>query len=62
MTLEERRGQFEHQLCRQFPEIAWKSSVASVNAKYSIRINKQWRICFRWEEGNAYDVEITDYH
>ena len=30
--------------------------------QYSIRINKQWRICFRWEEGNAYDVEITDYH
>lgn len=30
--------------------------------QYSIRINDQWRICFRWEEGNAYDVEITDYH
>jgi len=30
--------------------------------QYSIRINDQWRVCFRWEEGNAYDVEITDYH
>jgi len=30
--------------------------------QYSIRINDQWRICFRWEEGNAHDVEITDYH
>lgn len=30
--------------------------------QHSIRINQQWRICFRWEEGNAYDVEITDYH
>lgn len=30
--------------------------------KYSIRINDQWRVCFRWEEGNVYDVEITDYH
>ena len=30
--------------------------------QYSIRINDQWRICFRWREGNAYDVEITDYH
>ena len=30
--------------------------------QYSIRINDQWRICFRWEEGNAYDVEIVDYH
>jgi proteic killer suppression protein len=30
--------------------------------QYSIRINDQWRICFRWSEGNAYDVEVTDYH
>jgi len=28
----------------------------------SIRINKQWRICFRWRTGDAYDVEIVDYH
>ncbi|MFH1704256.1 MAG: type II toxin-antitoxin system RelE/ParE family toxin [Nitrospirota bacterium] len=28
----------------------------------SIRINDQWRICFRWHQGDAYDVEITDYH
>jgi toxin HigB-1 len=26
------------------------------------RIDDQWRICFRWEAGNAYDVEIVDYH
>ena len=30
--------------------------------QYSIRINDQWRICFRWQEGNAHDVESTDYH
>jgi len=30
--------------------------------QYSIRINDQWRICFRWDEGDAYDVEIVDYH
>lgn len=30
--------------------------------QYSIRINHQWRICFRFENGNAYDVEIIDYH
>jgi toxin HigB-1 len=30
--------------------------------QYSISINDQWRICFRFENGNAYDVEITDYH
>jgi len=30
--------------------------------QHSIRINAQWRICFRFKDGNAYDVEITDYH
>lgn len=30
--------------------------------QYSIRINDQWRICFRWNRGDAFDVEITDYH
>ena len=30
--------------------------------QYSIRINDQWRICFRWEDGNATEVEIVDYH
>ncbi|OGS49757.1 MAG: plasmid maintenance system killer [Erythrobacter sp. RIFCSPHIGHO2_12_FULL_63_10] len=30
--------------------------------QHSISINKQWRICFRFKDGNAYDVEITDYH
>jgi proteic killer suppression protein len=28
----------------------------------SIRINDQWRICFKWREGDAYEVEVTDYH
>ena len=30
--------------------------------QYSIRINEQWRICFRWREGDAYEVKIEDYH
>ena len=30
--------------------------------QHSIRINDQWRICFRWDGGDAYDVEILDYH
>jgi len=30
--------------------------------QYSIRINNQWRICFEWQSGDAYQVEITDYH
>ncbi len=29
---------------------------------YSIRINPQWRICFRWSDGNAEEVEVVDYH
>jgi proteic killer suppression protein len=28
----------------------------------SIRVNDPWRVCFAWREGDAYDVEITDYH
>ena len=30
--------------------------------QYSIRINDQWRICFQWIDGDAYEVEIVDYH
>jgi proteic killer suppression protein len=30
--------------------------------QHSIRINAQWRICFKWKAGDAYDVEIADYH
>ncbi|HET7100132.1 MAG TPA: type II toxin-antitoxin system RelE/ParE family toxin [Terriglobia bacterium] len=30
--------------------------------EHSIRINDQWRVCFVWREGDAYGVEITDYH
>jgi proteic killer suppression protein len=30
--------------------------------QYSIRINDQWRICFSWSNGEAFDVEIVDYH
>ncbi len=30
--------------------------------QHSIRINEQYRVCFRWEENDVYEVEITDYH
>jgi proteic killer suppression protein len=30
--------------------------------QHSIRINDQWRLCFRWKDGDAHDVEIVDYH
>lgn len=32
------------------------------NGQHSIRINAQWRICFVWQDGDALDVEIVDYH
>ena len=32
------------------------------SGRHSIRVNEQWRICFRWRDGNAYEVEIADYH
>jgi len=32
------------------------------HGQWSIRINDQWRICFRWSEGDAHQVEIVDYH
>ncbi|MEM9555243.1 MAG: type II toxin-antitoxin system RelE/ParE family toxin [Acidobacteriota bacterium] len=36
--------------------------VGDRKGQHSISINDQWRICFRFREGDAYDVEITDYH
>lgn len=39
-----------------------KKLIGSKSELYSIRINDQWRICFKWQNRNAYDVEIVDYH
>jgi proteic killer suppression protein len=36
--------------------------VGDRQGQYSIRINDQWRICFEWRNGDAYQVEIVDYH
>ena len=32
------------------------------NGQHSIRVNDPWRLCFGWKDGDAYDVEIVDYH
>ena len=32
------------------------------SGQFSFRINQQWRLCFEWKDGDAYDVEIVDYH
>ncbi len=36
--------------------------VGDRDGQYSIRVNLQWRVCFEWKEGHAYQVEIVDYH
>jgi len=33
-----------------------------LKGQYAISINKQWRVCFEWQDGNAYHVKIADYH
>jgi proteic killer suppression protein len=43
------------------PSNRFKSLVSDRKGQYSIRINNQWRICFRWDN-EPYDVEIIDYH
>ncbi len=35
---------------------------ADRKGQYSIQIDTQWRICFKWEDGNTYEIEIVDYH
>ncbi len=44
------------------PSNRLKALKGSLKGRYSIRINDQWRIIFRWENNNAYEVEIVDYH
>jgi proteic killer suppression protein len=39
-----------------------ESLIGNRSGQFSIRINTQWRICFRWSKNNVYDVEIVDYH
>jgi len=34
----------------------------SRQGQYSLRINRQWRVCFEWRDGDSYRVKITDYH
>ena len=40
----------------------WEALSGNRRGQHSIRINGQWRICFRWKDGEAEDVEICDYH
>ena len=47
---------------RVFPGNRLEALTADRSGQFSIRINKQWRICFVWAENHAQDVEIIDYH
>ena len=47
---------------RAIPGNRLEALKGSRRGQYSIRINRQWRICFRWRDASAYDVEIVDYH
>lgn len=47
---------------RQPPGNRLEALKGNREGQHSIRINDQWRICFRWVEGHAEDVEIVDYH
>ncbi len=44
------------------PSNSLESLKGDREGQYSIRVNKQWRICFKWEGMDAFDLEITDYH
>ena len=44
------------------PAIRLEKLIGDRAGQHSIRINDQWRICFTWQEGDASDVEIMDYH
>jgi len=47
---------------RALPSNRLEALSGNRQGQYSIRINKQWRICFEWFSNNAENVEITDYH
>lgn len=64
VKLQERaRGEFRHYtLSRIFGRLLELTPARDRAGQYSIRINDQFRLCFRWVAGNAEDVEIVDYH
>ena len=47
---------------RQPPSNHLEALSGNRKGQYSIRVNQQWRLCFRWENGTAFNVEIVDYH
>ena len=44
------------------PSNRFEALTGDRNGRFSIRINQQWRVCFEWQDSDAYNVEIVDYH
>jgi proteic killer suppression protein len=47
---------------KNLPSNRFEALKGNRKGQFSIRINQQWRICFKWVEGEAHDIEIVDYH
>lgn len=47
---------------RSIPGASLERLSGNRSGQWSIRVNRQWRICFRWLDGDAHDVELVDYH
>jgi toxin HigB-1 len=47
---------------RMLPSNHFEALGGDRRGQYSIRINRQWRVCFKWRDDGAHDVEIVDYH
>ena len=47
---------------RMLPSNRFEALVGDRHGQYSIRINRQWRVCFEWHEDGAHDALIVDYH
>jgi len=47
---------------KKLPSNHFEALKGDRKGQYSIRINKQWRVCFQWKDNKAHDVEIVDYH
>jgi proteic killer suppression protein len=60
--LEELNAATTLQDLRTTPAYRLEALAGKRKGQYSIRINDQWRICFKWNRGKATNVEITDYH
>ncbi len=46
----------------KLPSNHFEALIGTRQGQYSIRVNKQWRLCFNWDENGPEDVEIADYH